>query len=270
MLRANLTSAGDTFLVFDLEFSFDREAHSRYLERERDDANPRIRWPFHHVAAASAMMLTTSGAAGARQIEVVSFRTFARDEMTEREIVAKLFEVIAELPENTTVVTYGGQSKDCAVLRAAAITHGLQLPLQLHARAIHYNQPLRRHLDLAIAVKGDAPFVHMTEIAARAGIPCKLGLKAHEVGQAAERGRWSEVKAHVEMDVITCALLLGRHLYSTSVIDASAWAADSAIGYAVLRSHAHRDYASSIEAWLAGRGAATMNERLKVELAIAA
>lgn len=262
-------SPGDTFVVFDLEFIFDREAHARYMDRERDDASPKIRWPFHHVAAASVMVLTVSALAGGQQMEMSTFQTFGRPEMTECEIVAKLFEVIAELPEDTTVVSWGGQSKDCAVLRAAAITHGLRLPLQLHARAIHYKQPLRRHLDLAIGIKGDAGYVHMSEIAARAGIPCKLGLKAHEVGEAAERGRWSDVKAHVEMDVITCALLLGRHLHSTSVID-SAWAADSAIGYAVLRSHAHREYSGSIKAWLGRRGSTTMTECLMAELAQAA
>lgn len=269
MFKIDPNTPGGTYAVIDLEFLFDRDAHARYMEGEREDANPKIRWPFRHVVAASAMILMITGEPGGRQLEVAQFRTFGRPEQSEREIVSSLFELLAEHPD-ATVVTWGGERQDLAVLRAAALAHGLRLPPQLHAKAIHYRQPPRRHLDLAIAVKGNAEFVHLAELAMRATIPCKVKMKAHEVGQAAERGRWSEVKEQAEIDVIATALMLGRFLYSTGEIDGSAWSADSAIGYAVLRSHFYRGYAEPIQAWLDGRGLTALKEATAEQVDLAA
>lgn len=269
MSKTNLNSPGDTYAVIDLEYLFDREAHARYLEGEREDAKPKIRWPFRHVVAASIMLLRVTGDAGGRQLEVVQFRTFGRPEQSEHEIVGSLFDQLLEHP-SATVVTWGGEGQDLAVLRAAALAHGLRLPAQLHAKAIHYRQPPRRHLDLAIAVKGNAEYVHLAELAMRASIPCKVKMKAHEVGKAAERGRWSEVKEQAEIDVIATALMLGRFLFATGEIDGSAWSADAAIGYSVLRSHFYRAYAKPIQTWLDARGSSTLRLALPDDLDLAA
>lgn len=200
---------------------------------------------------------------GTRRLEVERFRTFGRPEQTESEIVSSLFGVLAEF-SSAAAVSWGGERTDLPVLRAAALTHGLRLPLQLHAKEIHYRQPPRRHLDLAISVKGNAEFVHMRECAMRVGIPAKIALKAHEVGLAAERGKWSLVKEQAKIDTISAALLLGRHLYATNAVGGSIWGTDSAIVMAVQRTHQHRSYAATLSAWLAGRAATTLNGRVQI------
>ncbi len=41
------------WLIFDLEFLFDRSRHKGYTKSEGKDAELSIRWPFHQVAAGS-------------------------------------------------------------------------------------------------------------------------------------------------------------------------------------------------------------------------
>lgn len=259
----------DTYAVFDLEFLFDREAHGRFMEGENDQSKCKVRWPFRHVIAASVMIVRVVRDNGIRRLEVQRFRTFGRPEQTESEIVSSLFDVLAEFP-SAAAVTWGGERTDLPVLRAAALTHGLRLPPQLHAKEIHFRQPPRRHLDLAIGVKGNAEFVHMREFAMRVGIPAKIALKAHEIGLAAEHGKWSVVKEQAEIDTIGTALLLGRHLYVTSAVDGSTWGTDSAIIMAVQRTHQHRTYAATLSAWLDGRAATTLNDACSDQLGLAA
>jgi hypothetical protein len=200
------TSTG-AYVVADLEFIFDREAHARYMEGERDDADAKIGWPFKRVVAASAMALATTGEVGERQFEVVRFDTFGRPEHDERGIVTALFACLHERPD-ATLVTWAGEFMDLPVLRTAALEHGLRLPAQLQSGAPHLQQRRRRHLDLCISSRGGAKPVHLAEFAIRLGVPAKLAMKAVEVGRAAEQGKWSEVKAQAESDVVTTALLL--------------------------------------------------------------
>lgn len=256
----------DTYAVIDLEFLFDREAHARYMDREEEGANPKIRWPFRHVVAAAAMIIRTVGEEGGRKLEVERFRTFGRPEMSECEILQALFDLMWDYPD-ATLMTWGGDFADVAILRAGALTHGLRLPPQLHPRTGRRPQAHPGHIDLSNVIREKSVPCHMTEVAARLGIPCKTGLKAHEVGLAAERGRWSQVKEQAEIDVIAAALILGRLLFSIGKIDGSAWSADAEIGYAVLRSHSYRDYGTSIKAWLEARGDQTLQRAYAEQLA---
>jgi hypothetical protein len=268
-MSINQPIAPGSYAVVDLEFLFDREAHSRFMVGEEDQSKSKVRWPFRHVVAASVMILRAVDESGSRRLEVEQFRTFGRPEQTEREIVQGVFTILSD-HSAATVVTWGGEMTDLPVLRAAALTYGLRVSPQLHAKEIHYRQPPRRHLDLALAVKGNAEFVHMRELAMRTGIPAKIALKAYDVGMAAERARWSVVKEQAEADVITTALLLGRHLYATGAIDSSAWGTDSAIVMAIQRTHEHRGYAALFKAWIEGRSAATLNEACRDQLRLAA
>jgi hypothetical protein len=149
---------------------------------------------------------------------------------------------------------------DLPVLRTAALEHGLRLPAQLQSGAPHLQQRRRRHLDLCISSRGGAKPVHLAEFAIRLGVPAKLAMKAVEVGRAAEQGKWSEVKAQAESDVVTTALLLGRHLYATGELDGSILGADTAIARSVVGSHAHRAFTEDLRFWLEGRTSAALRQ----------
>lgn len=245
-----------TYIVFDLEYLFDREGYARFMQGEPADTKRSILWPFKHVVAASALVLRVGSDEGERRLSLERFQTFGRPEHDEREIVRRLFALIDDEPD-AAVVTWGGAAMDLPVLRAAALTHGFRLPPQLHGPARHYRQPERRHLDLGISLKGDAPYVHLAEIALRTGIPAKMAMAANEVGHAAERGKWSVVKEQAEADTVTTALLLSRHLISIGAVDMTTWGTDSAVVLPVLLSHQHRSYASTLRTWLEGRSRAT-------------
>lgn len=256
-MRNTLMDMPTTYIVFDLEFIFDREGHARFMQDEPVGTTRSILWPFKHVVTASAMVVRVTSDEGERRLSVERFQTFGRPEQDEREIVGRLFGMIEDEP-HAVVVTWGGAAMDLPVLRAAALNHGLRLPTQLHGSARHYRQPERRHLDLGISLKGDAKYVHLAEIALRIGVPTKMAMGANEVGAAAERGKWSLVKEQAEADTITTALLLGRHLISIGAVDSTAWGTDSAIVLPVLLSHQHRSYAATLRTWLDGRSNATI------------
>lgn len=258
MSTSRPTSSGN-YVVVDLEFLFDREAHARYMEGERDEADAKVGWSFKRVVAAAAMALTTTGEAGERQLEVVRFDTFGRPEHDERAIVAALFAFLQERPD-AVLVTWGGEFMDLPVLRTAALEHGLRLPVQLQSGAPYLQQPRRRHLDLCISSRGGAKPVHLVEYAIRLGVPAKLAMKAVDVGRAAEQGKWSELKAQAESDVVTTALILGRHLYATCELDGSILGADTAIARRVVGSHAHRAFTEDLRLWLEGRTSAALRQ----------
>ena len=72
---------GRAYIVVDLEFLFDRDAHRAYLVSEGATAEKSIRWPFHQVAAAS--WLTMRFRLGEDIPEITGPVTVALDEMDE-------------------------------------------------------------------------------------------------------------------------------------------------------------------------------------------
>lgn len=99
------------------------------------------------------------------------------------------------------------------------------------------------HLDLAIAMKsGGRDFVHMSEIATRIGIPCKLAGSAGSVRYWVERNNYRAIEHLAESDVISAGLLLASYLDVQGEL-LSAKAAQLAIIRSVRPLRAHAPYA---------------------------
>lgn len=196
--------------IADFEFAYDRGAHGGYRVAEGADAETSIRWPFHRIACASWMILRFDPGAEVPVVEEIT--TLAHDEADEKEIVARLFGSL-ELHADVPLVTWGGESKDLAVLRRVASEAGLLLPPQL----LDPNPFSRRRLDLCRAVAGGARFPHLPEYAAGTGVPCKPS-PAKEVGPLVEREEWAKVRDQCLADVLTTSVIALRHLTSHGII----------------------------------------------------
>ena len=61
-----------------------------------------------------------------------------------------------------------------------------------------------------------------------------------ELGEAAERGKWTAIREHCECDVTVTAMLLARWLLATGVIRAERAAIDARIADAVATSRPYR------------------------------
>ena len=80
------------WLIFDLEFVFDRSRHKGYTKSEGKDAELSIRWPFHQVAAVSWMTLefVADGAVPA----IAGPFVLTAENADERDMVTALFDVV--------------------------------------------------------------------------------------------------------------------------------------------------------------------------------
>jgi len=254
------------FLVLDLEYLYDQHAHQTYVVMD-EQGQAKIRWPFCRIVAASWLPITFDPNAPAAPI-VGTLTSIARPEYGEPAIVSSLFKLLEENPD-MVLCTYGGEYKDLPALRRAALDTDLCLPKQLkHGRVIE-----QVHLDLSDAIKGKAVPVHLPEIAASLGVPCKTSLSSKAVGFAAQAGSWDVVKAQAEQDVITTAILLCRHLASNRMIASSGLACDIAIAKAVIETHNHLPFVSEFltkwrngrEMLLAFKAGAAQSEKIKAD-----
>ena len=87
--------------------------------------------------------------------------------------------------------------------------YGLKLPAQLRIsdRSRHV------HLDLCIALKGGSgDYVHLSEVAARLNLPCKIAGLASHVARWANHGDFRSIEHVSEADVVTTAMLLASYL----------------------------------------------------------
>lgn len=193
-----------SWIVVDLEFAFDRDAHGGYRTAEGSDAEQKVRWPFHRLAAVSWMSLRF--VAGAPVPEVEGPFVMTADAHDERAMAEALFDVLARAPD-AVLTTWGGEARDLAVLRRCASTHDLLLPPQL----IDGSPNARERLDLCRASCVQADSVHLPELAAAMGVPAKPS-PSTEIGKLVERGVWAGVREQVAADVLTTAVLAVRYL----------------------------------------------------------
>lgn len=230
------------FLVFDVEYLYDREGQRR---ADRHAADPRKRdradsgndndkdevtWPFHRIGCISVMTLAVVPTSG---IAVESFETWSRPEMTEADVV-RGFAGFIEASGNAMPVTWGGEFKDVPAMLAVAMRDGFALPASLSGGHWQHTR-----LDLSDQLRSKAKAPHLNEYAHAQGLPAKL-MAPWELGEAAERGKWTAIREHCECDVTVTAMLLARWLLTTGIIRAERAAIDASIADAVAASRPYR------------------------------
>lgn len=247
--RDGHTGTSRRWIIFDLEFLFDRSRHAGYTVAEGKDAESTVRWPFHKVAAISWLALEFVAGEATPGIEGPFVMT-AQD-TDECAMVAALFAALDSDPR-AVATTWGGEARDLAVLRRAAATHGLLLPHQL----IDGSPNARERLDLCRASCVQADSVHLPELAAAVGVPAKP-TPSQEIGKHCEAGNWPTVCDQVLADVLTTAVLTIRHLAAHREIDCDQHAAALAIAEAALASNGTSEFVRrSFAPWARGQKAA--------------
>lgn len=188
-----------TIIVADFEYAYDRDRHDAYRVAEGASAEPSIRWPFHRIAAASWIVLRF--VAGEVLPEIAEPKVFTAETMNESKIVAAFFDAL-RAQTDAQLVTWGGETKDLAVLRQVAMMQGLVLPAQLSDLHPHSD----RRLDLCFATSVAAKTVHLPEIATAMGIPAKPS-PSKSIGPLVAAGAWRDVEEQVLADVITTSVI---------------------------------------------------------------
>ena len=236
------------FLVFDIEYLYDREGQRRADRHVADprkgacdhsadrvgsankNEKPDVKWPFHRIGCISAMTLAVVPASG---LAVEGFETWSRPEMAEADVV-RGFASFIEASGEAMPVTWGGEFKDLPALLAVAMREGFALPASLSGG--HWQHA---RLDLSDQLRSKAKPVHLNEYAHAQGLPAKL-MAPWELGEAAERGKWTAIREHCECDVTVTAMLLARWLLTTGIIRAERAAIDASIADAVAASRPYR------------------------------
>ena len=193
-----------TLIVCDFEYSYDRDRHGGYLVAEGKAAERRIRWPFHRIAAASWLVLRFAPGKAVPEFEEPVVMT--GESASEKHMVEAFFDACRK-EQDAILTTWGGEAKDMAALRAAAMMHGLVLPSQLADLHPHS----RHRLDLCQATSVAAASVHLPEFAAAQGIPSKPSASA-DIGPAVDNCDWTRVAEQVLADVVTTTVIALWHL----------------------------------------------------------
>lgn len=241
-------SAALTLIVCDFEYSYDRDRHAAYMMAEGKAAERKIRWPFHRIAAVSwlvARYLPGEGEVAFDEPVVLTAET-----SSEKDMVAAFFDACGIEPGGI-VTSWGGEAKDFAVLRMAAMMHSLIVPAQLAELQPHS----RARLDLCQATSVAAASVHLPEIAAALGIPCKPSA-SQDIGPLVENGDWARVGEQVLADVITTTLIAIYHLASLGQVTVDRAASLAALSERLQRSFPDSQFCTrSFASWARARKA---------------
>lgn len=199
-------SAIKTYIVADFEFAYERSRHAGYVVSEGSSAERKVRWPFHSIAAASWQVMRC-----VPSLETPEFDppvVMSSDGHTESEIVEAFFAELFARP-SAKMVSWGGETRDLAVLRRMAEENGLLLPPHIADLS-----PLSSsRIDLCSATAVRAETVHLPEYAAACAIPSKP-TPSKDVGKLVERADWVKVEDQVLADVLTTTVILINHLRS--------------------------------------------------------
>lgn len=252
--------AAQTFIVADFEYAYDEVRHRGYLTAEdvenetfknqsEKDKRRKLRWPFQHVVAASWTILRFKPGAETPEIDtpvVLTANDYCELEMTEAFFAALTCEPGAVL------VTWGGETKDLAVLRRSAGDYGLTLPEQLRDLKPHASS----RIDLCNEVSCRADSVHLPEYAHACSIPAKPS-PSKAIGKLVEKGLWDAVAEQVMADVLTTAAILLRHLAMHAKITCKPEASLALLSEAALKAlPASRFLLGKFAPWVRGRVAA--------------
>lgn len=193
-----------TYIVADFEYAYDQDRHNGYGVAEGTDAEKKIRWPFHRIAAASWCVMRFKQ--GSDIPEIQGPVVLSANDHSEQEMVSAFFDAVDQEP-GAVLVTWGGEHKDLAVLRRTAGELDLIMPPQLR----ELSPVSDRRIDLCGAVSIRAESVHLPEYAAACSIPSKPS-PSKSIGDLVEKGKWGDVKEQVLADVMTTAIIMLRHL----------------------------------------------------------
>ncbi len=199
-----------TYIVADFEYQYQRDAHAGYRVAEGSSAEEKIRWPFHRIVATAWTVLRFAPGQDVPEIEAPVVLT--AEAMDEKAMVTQFFDALCAGP-HAVLVSWGGETKDLAALRRAAVEHDLCLPVQLLELSPHS----QRRLDLCNATSVQAACVHLPEYAAALAIPSKPS-PSKEIGQLVENGHWDLVTDQVAADVLTTCVIAIGHLKSMGVV----------------------------------------------------
>ncbi|RDC61355.1 hypothetical protein HME9302_02577 [Alteripontixanthobacter maritimus] len=198
------------FIIADFEFSYDRSRHEGYMVQEGASAQTSIRWPFHRIAAASWQVMRFLPGLETPQIEPPV--VLSSDNQTEAEMVKAFFDAVIGEP-TAKLVSWGGETRDLAVLRRMAEENDLLLPPQIAELS-----PLAcTRIDLCDATAVRAERVHLAEYAAACSIPAKPS-PSKSVGKYVEHEDWVKVEEQVLADVMTTTVILILHLTARGVV----------------------------------------------------
>lgn len=195
-----------TLIVCDFEYRYDGDRHAGYVMAEGKGAERKIRWPFHLIAAASWLIVRFQPGQIAPDVDKPVVLT--AETSSEKEMVEAFFDACRAEPDGI-ITSWGGEAKDFAALRMAAMMHSLIVPAQLADLHPHS----RHRLDLCQATSVAAASVHLPEFAAALGIPCKPSA-SQDIGPLVVKGAWAKVGEQVLADVITTTLIAIYHLMS--------------------------------------------------------
>ncbi len=223
-----------TYIVADFEYAYDRDRHHGYKVAEGVDAEEKIRWPFHRIAAASWCVMRFKPNSDTPEIQgpVV----LSADDHSEQEIVSAFFDAVDQEP-GAVLVTWGGEHKDLAVLRRAAGEFDLIMPQQLR----ELSPVSDRRIDLCGAVSIRAESVHLPEYAAACSIPAKPS-PSKTIGELVENGKWPDVEEQALADVMTTAIIMLRHLKSHGLIRCAIPACSLALANAALTANPRSEF----------------------------
>lgn len=235
-----------TYIVADLEFIWDRTAHKMFAGDKQ--ATIPIRWPFDRVAAVCWTTLQFISGEPAPLIDNPTL--MSGDDSDEDEIVSALFEAL-HADRGATLVMWGSEQRDLPVLRRAAMTHDLPLPMQLRDSSPN----AAGRMDLCRQITGLGEKAKLAELAAAFGIPAKPE-PATQIGSLAERGLWQPVREQCGADVAVTAMLAARYLNCTGVIQCDQVATDAAIASAFAATFPASKFATgTLATWARGRTA---------------
>lgn len=271
-----------TYIFFDAEFRSDLEAHGRYrgmerLEavanpfeyRERHTADCRVnpRWCFKRMVAASWLVAVEDEDG---QLTPLRMKTVGQPEVDEAGILRELFSDFRLYGKFAQIVTWGGNT-DIPLIRLAAMEYGIRLPEHMRG-AEHTPMNTGWHFDLMFPVCGGyrgRERLHMAEVAARLSVPAKLVCRPDDVADLIQRGKWSQVKAVAEGDVLTTALLFVR--YQNMLGGPDPFRFDNQLCSYVRDYRDYREYREDLLEWCEARRAEMMRDvfaRANAECAI--
>ena len=188
-----------TLIVADFEYRYDRDRHTGYKIAEGKAAEPKIRWCFHRVAAVSWMILRFVPGKTVPELEEPVVLT--AETRSEKQMVEAFFDACRAEPEGL-IISWGGEAKDFAALRATAMMHSLVVPAQL----VDLHPHSRHRIDLCQTTSVAAPSVHLPEFAAALAIPNKPS-PSEDIGPLVENEEWEKVSEQVLADVVTTTVI---------------------------------------------------------------
>lgn len=186
-------------VVLDIETIPDEGAAARAGFQDAEGFPP---FPLHELACVSLLIVDQEAMAPPS----FSIKTFSREQMSERGIIAS---VERELSNCFEVITYNGRGFDVPVLMTRVALTGENAPTiaRLHTQR-RYTPGI--HVDLldVVTAYGAAPKLRLHQLCSAFSIPSKLDVDGGDVATLVASGDWQKVVNYCETDVVATYLAL--------------------------------------------------------------